>query len=147
GLEDTTKHGNLTSNNAPYEFAEELVRLAQRNSRLRHAYLSPSGALANENALKVCYQKHAPAGRVIAFENNFMGRTVTMANITDNAAYRQGVPLTTPVDYMPFWTDAAAERAGGKTKFIDRAVAKLEAYIERYPGQHACFIFELIQGE
>ena len=42
--------------------------------------------MANENALKVCYQKHAPASRVIAFKDCFMGRSVTMSQIGDFAA-------------------------------------------------------------
>lgn len=151
GLDDTVKHGNLQSNNEAFEFATTLVSEAKKNSRLKFAYLSTSGAMANENALKVCYQKHAPANRVIAFKDCFMGRSVTMCQIGDTAEYRQGVPLSTLVDYMPFWDAAAAESMGsggvGKRKFIDMGVKHLTSLVQRYPGQHACFIFELVQGE
>lgn len=151
-ISDTLQHGNLQSNFEAYEFAEKLQKLAQRSSRLKYVYCSTSGAMANENAVKVCYQKHAPASRVIAFKDCFMGRSVTMSQIGDAAANRVGVPLTTLVDYMPFYDDAAAKRmsAGdqsGQTRFIDSAVSQLSQYIERYPKQHACFIFELVQGE
>ncbi|RMH30489.1 MAG: aminotransferase class III-fold pyridoxal phosphate-dependent enzyme [Planctomycetota bacterium] len=146
-IEDTTKHGNLQSSFAAYEFGEKLVRLAQRNSRLKHAFMTTSGAMANESALKVCYQKHFPASRVLAFKHCFMGRSVTMAQIGDSHAGREGIPLSTQVDYMPFWNEVAVEKVGGATKFIDHCVWRLQQYIDRYPKMHACFIFELVQGE
>ncbi|MFK7883937.1 MAG: aminotransferase class III-fold pyridoxal phosphate-dependent enzyme [Phycisphaerales bacterium] len=146
-LDDTTKHGNLQSSFAAYEFGEKLVELAQRNSKLKHAFMTTSGAMANESALKVCYQKHAPASRVLAFKHCFMGRSVTMAQIGDSAGGRQGIPLTTQVDYMPFWNDEAVEQVGGATRFIDHSVWRLQQFIDRYPGQYACFIMELVQGE
>lgn len=145
-MDDTLKQGNLQSTFEPYEFCETLAEEAKKHSRLRHAFATTSGAMANENALKTCYQKHAPASRVIAFKDCFMGRTVTMSQIGDAAAYRVGIPLTTPVDYMPFFDSVEAQRVG-KVAYIESAVRKLREYIERYPGQHACFIFELVQGE
>ncbi len=150
-IDDTLKHGNLQSSFEPYEFCETLLTEARKKSKLKHAYVATSGCMANENAIKVCYQKHAPASRVIAFKDCFMGRSVTMSQIGDAAGNRVGIPLSTQVDYMPFWDPAAAERMGagtaGKKKFIDMAVSHLMQYIERYPKQHACFIFELCQGE
>lgn len=146
-LEDTHKHGNLQSGFDAFEYSERLIELASRSSRLKHAFLTTSGAMANETALKVCYQKHAPASRVIAFADCFMGRSVTMSQIGDSAGNRQGIPLSTLVDYMPFYDEVEADRVGGHTNLIDRACRQLERYINRYPGQHACFIFELVQGE
>jgi 4-aminobutyrate aminotransferase-like enzyme len=145
-LDDTLKQGNLQSNWEPYSFSETLVAEARKNSPLRYAFATTSGVMANENALKVCYQKHAPASRVIAFRDCFMGRTVTMSQIGDAPAYRVGIPLTTAVDYMPFFDPAEAGRVG-KGPYIEGAVRRLREYIDRYPGQHACFIFELVQGE
>ncbi len=145
-LNDTLQHGNLQSGFEPYEFAETLLKLAARGSRLKHCYSSTSGCMANENAIKVCYQKHAPASRVIAFKDCFMGRSVTMSQIGDAAANRVGIPLSTLVDYMPFYDEVEA-KAIGQTKTIDKAVAQLRTLVERYPKQHACFIFELVQGE
>ena len=148
GINETAKHGNLQSNFDAYGFGEKLLKLASRGSNLKHAFLTTSGAMANESALKVCYQKHAPASRVLAFEHCFMGRSVTMAQIGDSAGGRQGIPLSTQVDYMPFYNEAIAEQKfGGVNKFIDHSVAQLQQYIDRYPRQHACFIFELVQGE
>lgn len=146
GLDDVVKHGNLSSNFEAFAFAETLLAQAAKGSRLKHAYLATSGAMANENALKVCFQKHAPAPRILAFDDCFMGRSTTMAQIGDTADYRQHLPLNTLVDYMPFWDEVAA-RAIGKSAYIDAAVRTLEKFIHRYPRQHACFIFELVQGE
>lgn len=147
GLCDTAKHGNLQSGFEAYEFGETLIRLAQRNSKLEHCFVTTSGAMANESAIKVCYQKHFPASRVIAFKHCFMGRSVTMAQIGDSAAGREGLPLSTQVDYMPFWNDDAVEKVGGAKNFIDHACWRFQQLIDRYPGMHACFIFELVQGE
>jgi len=146
-LADTFQHGNLMSNTEAYRFGEVLLAEAKKHSRLKYAYCSTSGCMANENAVKVCYQKHQPANRVIAFKDCFMGRSVTMCQIGDTAAYREGIPLSTLVDYMPFYDPAVAARMGGENRFIDVSVMHLRQYIERYPKQHACFIFELIQGE
>ncbi|HVZ94682.1 MAG TPA: aminotransferase class III-fold pyridoxal phosphate-dependent enzyme [Phycisphaerales bacterium] len=149
---DLVMQGHLILNDDAILFNEQLVKLASRKSRLKHAFLCNSGAMANEHALKVCFQKHSPASRVIAFKDCFMGRSWAMAQIGDSAAGRQGLPLNVLVDYMPFYDHVAARRftAGdisGPTRYIDMAVWHLRQYIERYPGQHACFIFELVQGE
>lgn len=150
-MADTVMHGNLQANAEAFEFMEKLSSLAQRGSRLKHVYCVTSGCMANENAVKVCFQKHAPASRVLAFKDCFMGRSVTMSQIGDAAANRVGIPLSTQVDYMPFYDPIAAERMGpgaaGQKRYIDMCVMHLQQYIERYPRQHACFIFELIQGE
>jgi len=147
GINETTKHGNLQTNFGAYEFGEKLIKLASRASNLKHAFMTTSGAMANESAIKICYQKHAPASRVLAFEHCFMGRSVTMAQIGDSAGGRMGIPLSTQVDYMPFWNESVAEMHGGMTQYIDYSVAKLQNFINRYPKQYACFIFELVQGE
>jgi 4-aminobutyrate aminotransferase-like enzyme len=153
GLQNSPMQGHLILNKEAVEFGELLIAQASRRSRLRHAFLSNSGALANENALKVCMQKFdGKAPRVIAFADCFMGRTITMAQIGDSAGGRQGIPLSTQIDYMPFFNPAEARRlssgdVSGETRLIDRTVRQLEQYIARYPGQHACFVFELIQGE
>ncbi len=138
---DTVMQGNLQFNADAVEFGELLVAEASKSSRLRHAFLINSGAMANESALKVCFHKNHPADRVIAFEDCFMGRTLTMAQIGDNAGFRAGLPVDIHVDYMPFYDPADHDGS------IQRAQATLQKYINRYPGRHACFVMELVQGE
>ena len=145
GIDDTVKHGNLVSNFEAYSFAETLLAEARKHSRLKHAYVSTSGAMANENALKVCMQKTG-GSRVIAFKDCFMGRSLTMLAIGDSHAGREGLPINTHVDYMPFYDQILADRMG-KARFIDMCVSHLDQYVTRYPGQHSCFIFEMVQGE
>ncbi len=145
-IADTVMHGNLQSGFEPYEFSELLLAEAAKGSGLRHCFVAASGALVNENALKLCFQKSGGAPRVLAFKDCFMGRTVTMSQIGDSAGNRVGLPLSTLVDYMPFYDESAAARLGVE-RHIQMVCDHLRASIERYPGQHACFIFELVQGE
>lgn len=152
-MQDAPMQGHLMMNKEAIEYADILLKQARKSSNLRHAFLCNSGAMANENALKVCMQKFdGTAPRVLAFAHCFMGRSLTMAQIGDSAGGRQGLPLSTLVDYMPFYDHAAAKRmshgdVSGSTRYIDMAVWHLEEYIKRYPKQHACFVFELVQGE
>ncbi|MBM4098378.1 MAG: aminotransferase class III-fold pyridoxal phosphate-dependent enzyme [Planctomycetes bacterium] len=141
GLSDLCMQGNLASNQDSVAFAEFLVAEARRSSRIAHCFVTNSGCMANESALKVCMQKTGGAPRIIAFEGCFVGRSVTMSQIGDTSAYRQGVPLSTLVDYMPFYDPLMGPRS------IEMAVWHLKQYIHRYPGQHACFVMELVQGE
>lgn len=145
-MTDTVMHGNLQTGFEPYELSEAILEEAAKGSNLKHCFIAPSGALVNENALKLAHQKSGGAPRVIAFKDCFMGRTVTMSQIGDAAGNRQGLPLSTLVDYMPFYDEAAAERSGAARQ-IDMACQHLLSSIERYPKQHACFIFEMVQGE
>ncbi|MHC4246083.1 MAG: aminotransferase class III-fold pyridoxal phosphate-dependent enzyme [Planctomycetota bacterium] len=140
-LGDVVMEGNLQYNAESIELAEFLAQEAAKGSRIRHCFTTNSGAMANESALKVCQQKTDGAPRVIAFQDCFMGRSTTMAQIGDSAAGRVGIPLNTHVDYMPFYDPAMGQRS------IEMAVWHLDQYLKRYPGQHSCFIFELVQGE
>jgi 4-aminobutyrate aminotransferase-like enzyme len=140
-MSDIVMQGNLQFNADSTEFAETLVAEAAQGSSLRFAFITNSGAMANEQALKVCYQKTNAAPRIIAFNDCFMGRSTTMAQIGDTPGYRVGIPLSIPVDYMPFYDPDLGRES------IDLAVRRLRQYINRYPSQHACFVFELVQGE
>lgn len=140
-MRDAVMQGNLQFDESLVEFGEFLVAQASRGSRLAHCFVINSGALANESALKVCWQKNAPASRVLAFEDCFAGRTSTMAQIGDAAAGRVGIPATVHVDYVPFFDP---ERPAESTRAAERA---LKLFLERYPDRYACFVMELIQGE
>ena len=140
-LGDTVMQGNLQFNPSAIEAAEFLLSEAGRTSALRHCFLINSGALANESALKICLQKNAPADRVLAFNHCFAGRTTTMVQIGDSAAGRMGIPVTMPVDYIPFFDPDAPDAS------TREALDRLDGFLARYPGRHACFVMELVQGE
>ena len=83
-------------------------------------------------------QKHAPADRIVAFERNFAGRTLALAEITDKAAYREGLPLSGRVLYVPFY-DAATDPSG-RSRRSTRTSRATRAGSRR-------MLFELVQGE
>ncbi len=141
-LGNTVMQGNLQQNTDSEELLGALLAAANRKgAKLAHGFLTSSGAMANENALKVIFQKRFPANRVLAFEHGFAGRTLALSQVTDKAAYRKGLPEMLAVDYVPFY-DAARPAAS-----TAEAVAALKEHLARHPGLHACMIFELIQGE
>ena len=136
-ITNTVMQGNLQQNVDSLELTEMLVKL----SKLDHCFLSSSGAMANENALKIAFQKNTPAYRVLAFDKCFVGRSLAASQITDKAAYRDGLPQFLHVDYVPFFDPRRPEES------IRLSVETVKKYIHRYPKQHAIMCFELIQGE
>jgi 4-aminobutyrate aminotransferase-like enzyme len=141
-LQDTVMQGNLQQNSESLEVASLLLEGANRNgARLKHCFLSTSGAMANENAFKIIFQKKSPADRILAFEGCFAGRTLAMAQITDKPLYRDGLPSMLSVDYIPFFDPSRPSES------IRISCEHLERHLERYPGKHAAMILELILGE
>ncbi|RIK93730.1 MAG: acetylornithine aminotransferase [Proteobacteria bacterium] len=135
---DVVFQGHLLPGPEYVRISRALLRHA--GPRLKHVWLSLSGAIANENALKMVLQKKHPADRILAFEGNFAGRTTTLAEITDKAAYRDGLPLRGNVLLVPWYDPRHADPIG-------RSVAALDAHLRRHPGQIAAMLFELVQGE
>lgn len=141
-ISNTVMNGHLQQNVDTAKLLELMSKEACKNgAEVKNVFLSTSGAMANENAFKIILQKRSPASRFFAFEKCFAGRTLGMAWVTDKAAYRQGLPKTLDVDYIPFYD--AKDHKGS----IDRAVYAMKKQITRFPGGHAGFIMELIQGE
>jgi 4-aminobutyrate aminotransferase-like enzyme len=135
---DVVFQGHLLPGPEYLQLSRALLRHA--GSRLKHVWLSLSGAIANENALKVLFQKHAPADRIIVFEHCFHGRTLATAEMTDRPGFREGLPLRGNVLQVPFF-DPEREDS------IEHSLAVLEEHLQRYPGQVAGMCFELVQGE
>lgn len=141
-LHNTVMNGHLQQNAESAQLVDRLSRAACKNgAKVKNVFLTTSGAMANENAFKMILQKRSPAARFFAFEKCFAGRTLGLAWVTDKAAYRQGLPKALDVDYIPFY------RAEDHQGSIDAAVKAMKKQIGRFPGQHAGFIMELIQGE
>jgi len=136
-VSDTVMQGNLQQSGA----SAKLIHLLVEASGLDHCFLTSSGAMAAENALKLAFQSKIPRRRVLAFEGCFMGRTIALASVTDKAAYRDGLPIVLDVDYVPFFSESDPE---GSTS---RAVTALNLHLKRYPNDHAAMVFELVQGE
>jgi len=135
---DAVFQGHLLPGPEYLNLTAALLRHAGR--RLKHAWLSVSGAMANENALKLILQKRAPADRIVAFDGGFAGRTLALAEITDRPAFREGLPLRGSTLYVPFYDPADADST-------ERSLAALDAHIARHPRQIAGMLFEIVQGE
>ena len=136
-ISDTVMQGNLQQNSDSIDLIEMLVT----ESKLDHCFLSTSGSMANDNGLKIAFQKNHPAKRVLAFERAFCGRTWAMSQITEKHAVREGLPLMLGVDYIPFYDPKEPKKS------TQRAVEVLKRYLWRHPKDYALMIFELIQGE
>jgi len=141
-LEDTVMQGNLQQHPPTVEMCERLIAMASSSgAKLDHCLLSTSGAMANENALKIALHHKAPADRIIAFDNAFAGRSLALAALTDRPNYRMGLPLALQVDYLPF---RSAENPERSTRW---AVDELHRLLKRHPGRYAAFWAEPIAGE
>jgi len=146
-LGDTVMQGNLQQNTNSVQLSCTILKHAKAPgtsvsaSKLEHCFISTSGAMANENALKIALQKKHPASRILAFENCFMGRTLVLSQITDRPQYREGMPTVINVDYVPYFDPARPSES------IAEAVRVLKHHIARYPGQHAVMPMELVVGE
>lgn len=141
-ITNTTMSGNLQQNvDSPRLFDLILDQANKYDAGFDHMFMTSSGVMAAENALKMVFQKRFPAHRVVAFEKCFMGRTLAVSQITDKAVYRKGLPKSLAVDYIPFYD------AENHEKSIRMAVSHLEWYFNRYPGEYAAMCMELIQGE
>ncbi len=139
---NTTMSGNLQQNiDSPKLYKLILDQANKNGGEFNHMFMTSSGVMAAENALKMIFQKKTPAHRVLAFEKCFMGRTLAVSNITDKHVYRDGLPQTLSVDYIPFYD--SNDHQGS----IDRVVTMLQKYFARHKGQYAAMCMELIQGE
>lgn len=135
---DTVFQGHLQPGPEYLRLSRALLRHA--GPRLKHVWLSVSGAMANENALKMIHQKRHPADRIVAFERGFAGRTLAMAELTDQPAFREGLPLRGNVLTVPFFDPSDPDST-------QRSLDALDAHLSRHPGRVAGMLFELVQGE
>jgi 4-aminobutyrate aminotransferase-like enzyme len=143
-LSDTCMQGHLQQTQDGLALSQLLLEgagMAPGAARSGHCFLTTSGVMAVENALKIAFQARHPANRLLAFNHCFMGRTLAASQITDKAASRNGLPDTLHVDSVPFYD---VDDPAGST---ERAVEALRAHITRYPGKHAVMCFEMVQGE
>ncbi len=136
-LSDIVMQGHLQQNADCVELSELMLKAAQ----LPHCFLTTSGAMALENGLKLIFQKKFPAHRLFAFEHCFCGRTLALAQITDKASFRDGLPPTLLVDYIPFYDPLHPEES------TEKALGSIKTLLSRYPKEHAAMVIELVQGE
>lgn len=137
---DVINQGNLEPNKEYIQYTEKLVNLASRQSKLKYAWLATCGTMANENAVKLSRQKNSPARMIVSFKNAFAGRSTLMAEVTDNPAYKVGLPEYHEVLRLP-WYDKKDPQSGEKTLNV------LKEHVAKHPGNISCFGFEPMLGE
>ncbi|MEC8159554.1 MAG: aminotransferase class III-fold pyridoxal phosphate-dependent enzyme [Planctomycetota bacterium] len=139
---DTVMQGNLQQTDFSVDLSDQLVKLASENgASLPHVMLTTSGAMANENALKLAFHHRPGSNRILAFEHCFAGRTLALSRVTDKASYRVGLPQTLNVDHLPFFD------SGNPDSSCQLALQSLEKCLNRHPGEYGAIWIELIQGE
>lgn len=139
-LSDVVMQGNLEPNHEYVKLSKMLVDLAGRRSRLKYCWFSTCGTMANENALKMARQKHSPAKHVIAMKNAFAGRSTMMAEVTDNPAYKEGLPSYGEVHRIS-WYDSRDPRSA------ENSLREFKELAAKFPQGIATFVFEPMLGE
>lgn len=139
-LADIVNQGNLQPNKEYVRMAEKLCKIAGKNSRLKYAWLSTCGTMANESALKITRQKKTPARMVLAFQNAFAGRSTMMAELTDNPSYKVGLPEYHEILRLPFYNkkDPAS---------IEKTLNVMKEHVAKHEGNISTFVFEPMLGE
>lgn len=137
---DIVNQGNLQPSREYTEFLDVLTKLAGRRSRLKYGWLSTCGTMANENALKLSRQKHSPARMMMSFSNAFAGRSTMMAEVTDNPAYKQGLPEYNEVLRVPFYNKKDPSSA-------EKSLSVMKEHVAKHPKNISVFGFEPMLGE
>lgn len=139
-LSDIVNQGNLQPNREYSVFLEKLTTMAAKKSRLKYGWLATCGTMANESALKITRQVHSPARMVVSFKNAFAGRSTMMAEVTDNAAYKVGLPEYHEMLRLPFYDKKDPQSSEKSLRILKEHVAKHEKNI-------STFVFEPMLGE
>ena len=139
-ISDVIMQGNLQPNNDYVDLSEKLVQIASRKSRLKHVWFSTCGTMANENALKMARQKNSPARFIFAMKNAFAGRSTMMAEVTDNPAYKQGLPEYNEVLRIPNYDKKDPQSA-------EKALRAMKEQYAQHAKDVSCFVFEPMLGE
>lgn len=137
-LSDVVHQGNLQPNSEYFKFSAKLLEIAKRSSRLNYVWLATCGTMANENALKMARQKTRGPRMIMTFKNAFAGRSTMMTEITDNPAFKVGIPEYHEVLRLPFYDPKAPK---------DRTLAAMKEHVAKHEGKIGCFVFEPMLGE
>jgi acetylornithine/N-succinyldiaminopimelate aminotransferase len=139
-LADIINQGNLQPNREYSRFLEKLVTAAGKRSRLKYGWLATCGTMANENALKLTRQKLSPARMLMSFKNAFAGRSTMMAEVTDNPAYKVGLPDYNEILRVPFYDKKDPQST-------DKSLRAMKEHVAKFEGNISAFAFEPMLGE
>lgn len=139
-LEDALMQGNLQPGKQYHALLQKLTDVGKKQSKLKYAWITTCGSMANENALKMARQKNSPRKKIVAMNHAFAGRTTLMAEITDNPNYKVGLPTYNDVLRVDFYDK-------NNPNSIENSVKQLKKHIDDHPNDIAVFSFEPLQGE
>lgn len=137
-----TMQGNLLPGSEGAELVDLLLSKVSQSTRLKHAWITTCGTMANEIALKAVRQKKFPATKILAFRDCFAGRSTAMQEITDTPGYREGQPVYGEIYYLPHY-----QPEKGLEISTQETLAAMKDHLSRYPGKFAALMMELVQGE
>lgn len=143
-LEAATMDTNMVGNLHLYEDSIELSKLlvdSVPNSKLKHFWFAGSGSFANDNALKMIWQKSNGKTRLLALEKCFAGRSIATQDITHNTDYKKGMPTLLNVDYFKI------DNSDNLKEQIDNTINNLNSAYDKHPNEFCCLTLELVQGE
>ena len=136
-LSDVLTQGHLLLNPEYIKLSQKLIKLAQKHSRLSHVWLTTSGSMAGENALKVVRQKNSPRRKILAFDLAFAGRTTLMSEITANPKIKEDLPTYNEVLRIPFYNPQKP----------NHSLKVLKSHLKKEGEKIAVFVFEVVLGE
>ena len=137
GFSDVLMQGHLLLNKEYLQLSCRLVELAQKNSRLKYVWLTTSGSMAGENALKMVRQKNTPRRKILTFDHAFAGRTTLMAEITGNPKVREDLPAYNEVLRIPFYNPQNPKQS----------LEVLKSHLKKEGDNICVFVFEIVLGE
>lgn len=121
------------------EFTQSIIELAGP-SKLDHFWFSPSGAMANDTALKLLWQKKAPHYKLITLKHSFAGRSIATQDISSNENYKKRMPKVLDVFHVP-GPDQTQEDSWPAT------FNALEQVWKEEKGEFCGLLLELVQGD
>lgn len=139
-LQDVVMCGNLLTHPEAAALTHKLVE-SVKGSKLKHFWFAGSGSFANDNALKMIWQKAAPKTKVLALNKAFAGRSIATQEITYNPEYRQGMPKLLDVIHIENYNQR------NPTGSWDATLKSLEAAYKEHGNELSCITFEIVQGE
>lgn len=139
-VSDVVIQGNLQMNDEYFQLQKRLVDLGRKGSRLEHVWITTSGSMSNEIALKISRQKNSPARMIVAMEEAFAGRTTMMTEVGDNPAHGVGQPTYDEVLRIPFYDRNDPQSA-------EKSLRALKEHVAKHEGNISIFGFEPVQGE
>lgn len=137
---DTNMVGNLHLYEDSITLSKSLIDLVPL-TKLKHFWFAGSGSFANDNALKMIWQKSKGKFRILALEKCFAGRSIATQDITHNADYRKGMPKHLEVDYFRIDESEKLEDQ------ITNTIKNLDTIYNEHPDEFCCLSLELVQGE